>query len=63
MSCKHCGDISTLDMSQSYPEKDGQYSGDVDCKYALTKDHSTLICFYYPKDRPIELEFSIKCYG
>ncbi|CAI4551906.1 ALI_collapsed_G0016690.mRNA.1.CDS.1 [Saccharomyces cerevisiae] len=59
MSCKHCGDISTLDMSQSYPEKDGQYSGDVDCKYALTKDHSTLICFYYPKDRQLNWNLAL----
>ncbi|CAI7490036.1 CFC_collapsed_G0057450.mRNA.1.CDS.1 [Saccharomyces cerevisiae] len=40
----------------SHPRKKiGQYLGDVDCKYALTKDHSTLICFYYPKDRQLNL--------
>ncbi|EJS43981.1 YER087W [Saccharomyces arboricola H-6] len=60
MSCKDCGDISTLDMSQSYPEKDGQYLGDVDCKYALTKNHSTLLCFYYPKDRHLNWNLALK---
>ncbi|CAI4060443.1 hypothetical protein SKDZ_05G1650 [Saccharomyces kudriavzevii ZP591] len=59
MSCKHCGDVSTLDMSQSYPEKDGRYMGDVSYKYALTKDHSTLICFYYPKDRQLNWNLAL----
>lgn len=59
MSCKDCGDISTLDMSQSFPAKDGQYLGDVDCKYALTKDHSTLVCLYYPKNRQLNWNLAL----
>ncbi|CAI4061269.1 hypothetical protein SUVZ_05G1660 [Saccharomyces uvarum] len=59
MSCEDCGDISTLDMSQSFPAKDGQYLGDVDCKYALTKDHSTLVCLYYPKNRQLNWNLAL----
>ena len=48
-----CGHVSTLEKTEGLPTVPGQHSGDVDVRYALSSDHSTLICFYFPQSREL----------
>jgi len=49
-SCKH---VATDEKALSYPVEEGQFTGDVCVKYGLSEDHTTLVCYYYPKGRQI----------
>ena len=49
--CKSCNDTFNSEKCESLPNEAGQFTGDVDVKYGLTEDHSTLLFFYYPKGR------------
>ncbi|CAR26144.1 hypothetical protein ZYGR_0E01270 [Zygosaccharomyces rouxii] len=51
LTCDQCGDVSNVEKCESFPDEVGLHSGDVNVKYALSKDHSTLICYYYPSTR------------
>lgn len=51
MTCDNCGNVSNVEKCESFPHEVGLHSGDVDVKYALSKDHSTLICYYYPSNK------------
>lgn len=51
LTCEECGNVSNVEKCESFPTEVGLHDGDVDVKYALSKDHSTLICYYYPSNR------------
>ncbi|SCU96246.1 LANO_0E12948g1_1 [Lachancea nothofagi CBS 11611] len=51
--CGSCDHVSNVEKANSYPQKFNDYEGDVNVRYALTIDHDTLICLYYPKDRSL----------
>ncbi|CCK72213.1 putative proline--tRNA ligase AIM10 KNAG_0J01320 [Huiozyma naganishii CBS 8797] len=59
-SCSHCKNVFNEEMAESSPLEEGAMSGDVNVKYALTADHSTLICFYFPADRQINWNNAVK---
>ena len=48
-----CGHVSTLEKTEGLPIIPGQHNGDVDVRYALSGDHNTLICFYFPVSREL----------
>ncbi|GAV52123.1 hypothetical protein ZYGR_0AG01140 [Zygosaccharomyces rouxii] len=51
LTCDQCGNVSNVEKCESFPDEVGLHSGDANVKYALSKDHSTLICYYYPSTR------------
>ncbi|GCF00477.1 hypothetical protein ZYGM_003249 [Zygosaccharomyces mellis] len=53
LTCDSCGNVSNVEKCESFPEEVGLHSGDVSVKYALSKDHNTLVCFYYPSNRQL----------
>lgn len=55
--CKH---VATDEKALSFPKIEGQSNGDIAVKYGLCKDHSTLFCFYYPKDRQLNWNLALK---
>ena len=48
-----CNHVATDEKAISYPKEEGDFTGDVDVKYGLSEDHSTLICYYFPKGRQL----------
>lgn len=59
MICDHCNETSNVEKCESFPEEVGLHNGDVSVQYALSKDHNTLICFYYPKDRQFNWNMAV----
>lgn len=59
MICDHCNETSNVEKCESFPEEVGLHNGDVSVQYALSKDHNTLMCFYYPKDRQFNWNMAI----
>lgn len=59
MICDHCNETSNVEKCESFPEEVGLHNGDVNVQYALSKDHNTLICFYYPKGRQFNWNMAI----
>lgn len=59
-SCSNCDNVVTEEKSESFPVEDGNHAGDVDVTYALSKDHTTLVCYYYPKGRGLNMGLALK---
>ncbi|GMM56867.1 putative proline--tRNA ligase [Maudiozyma humilis] len=55
LTCDHgsCGHVATNEKAVSFPRQEAQAQGDVAVKYALSEDHATLVCFYYPDSRQL----------
>lgn len=60
MKCEQCGISSNVEKCESFPQETGQHMGDVDVKYALSKDHSTLVCLYYPRGRQLNWNLALE---
>lgn len=60
LTCNNCGESSNIEKCESFPEEEGMYIGDVTVKYALTKDHTTLICLYFPTDRQLSWSLAME---
>lgn len=58
--CSNCHTITTQEMTESFPKTEGQCSGDVDVKYALSEDHSMLICYYFAKGHQLNWNLAKK---
>ena len=58
--CSNCHNTTTQEKTESFPLVEGQESGDVDVNYALSKDHHTLICYYFPKGRRLNWNLALK---
>lgn len=53
LKCDTCGEISNIERAESFPDEEESYTGNVSVKYGLSKDHNTLICYYYPANREL----------
>lgn len=60
LTCNNCGESSNVEKCESFPEEEGMYLGDVSVRYALTKDHATLICFYFPSNRQLSWSLAME---
>lgn len=59
MICDHCHETSNIEKCESFPDEVGLHNGDVSVQYALSKDHSTLLCFYYPVNRQFNWNMAV----
>lgn len=52
-TCLHCGNTLSKEKTFSYPKEDPEHvaAPEVDVKYLITSDRSTLVCAYFPRDR------------
>ncbi|ODV79872.1 prolyl-tRNA synthetase [Suhomyces tanzawaensis NRRL Y-17324] len=55
-SCDNCGSVSNVEKTLSFPVEETEVA-DVSVTYFMTKDKSTLVCAYYPKDRELQPNF------
>ncbi|CAL9729943.1 hypothetical protein MOUN0_I02762 [Monosporozyma unispora] len=58
--CSDCHNTTTQEKTESLPQKEGQEFGNVDVKYGLSKDHNTLICYYFPEGRQLNWNLAVK---
>ncbi|CCD22338.1 putative proline--tRNA ligase AIM10 NDAI_0A01800 [Naumovozyma dairenensis CBS 421] len=61
-TCSSCSNVSTMEKCESFPQsdKEGQYDKDVSVRYGLSRDHSTLICYYFPQNRELNWNLARK---
>lgn len=60
LTCDSCGVSSNVEKCESFPQENGTHTGEVSVKYALNKDHDTLICFYYPVGRQLNWNLALE---
>lgn len=56
-TCDGCNFVSNQEKTLSFPEHTNEIIENVDVKYFITKDKSTVVCCYYPSNRIIEPNF------
>lgn len=60
LTCAKCHASSNVEKCESFPQEYGGHDGEVEVKYALNKDHDTLICFYYPSNRQFNWNLALE---
>lgn len=58
--CSNCHNTTTQEKTESFPLIEGQEFDDIDVRYALSNDHNSLICYYYPKNRQLNWNLALK---
>lgn len=58
--CSNCHNTTTQEKTESLPQQEGHEFGNVEVKYGLSKDHNTLICYYFPEGRQLNLNLAMK---
>ncbi|CCE63199.1 hypothetical protein TPHA_0E01050 [Tetrapisispora phaffii CBS 4417] len=60
LTCDQCHESFNIERCESFPTNDNKAVKDVSVKYSLSKDNSTLIAFYYPKSRNLNIYLASK---